>query len=88
MEDEGIGGSPRAPASDDEEEDVNKSRAQSQVVTAAAEEREARVMKQCNDIVRFRFDENAGEWCDITMEYDAEVPKAPDRIEITCCTAI
>ncbi|KAF8864699.1 beta and beta-prime subunits of DNA dependent RNA-polymerase [Acephala macrosclerotiorum] len=79
MEDEGIGGSPREPASDNEEEDAkqsrSQSRAQSQAVTAVAEEREARVMKQCNDIVKFRFDEEAGEWCDITMEYDAEVPK-------------
>ncbi|KUJ23101.1 beta and beta-prime subunits of DNA dependent RNA-polymerase [Mollisia scopiformis] len=75
MEDEGIGGSPREPTSDDEEDQVRKSHAHSQVVSAAVEERETRVMKSCNDIVRFRFDEENGEWCDITVEYDAEVPK-------------
>jgi DNA-directed RNA polymerase I subunit RPA1 len=75
MEDEGIGGSPRNPASDDEDEEANKGSTQSQTITAAAEEREAQVIKHCNDIVRFRFDESAGEWCEITLEYAAEVPK-------------
>jgi DNA-directed RNA polymerase I subunit RPA1 len=75
MEDEGIGGSPREPTSDDEDEDVNKNRPQTQSISIAAEERESRVTKANNDIVKFRFDEKAGEWCDITMEYDAEVPK-------------
>jgi DNA-directed RNA polymerase I subunit RPA1 len=74
MEDEGIGGSPREPASDDEPEG-DKSRDQTQQITDAADEREAQVMKRCIDIARFRFDETAGEWCDITLEYDAEVPK-------------
>ncbi len=75
MEDEGIGGSPREPGSDDEDEDKPKSRAHSHVVSAAAEEREERVKKACNDIAKFKFDDENGEWCDITMEYDAEVPK-------------
>jgi len=48
---------------------------QRQVVSDAAEEREAQVMKHCSDIVRFRFDETAGEWCEITLEYAADVPK-------------
>ncbi|PMD35476.1 beta and beta-prime subunits of DNA dependent RNA-polymerase [Hyaloscypha variabilis F] len=75
MEDEGIGGSPRDPASDDEEEEGNKDTTDRQAFTAAVEEREAQVMKHCSDIVRFRFDETAGEWCDITLEYAADVPK-------------
>jgi DNA-directed RNA polymerase I subunit RPA1 len=75
MEDEGIGGSPRDPASDDEDEDGNQSGGQRQVVSDAAEEREAQVMKHCSDIVRFRFDETVGEWCEITLEYAADVPK-------------
>ncbi|KAH8684913.1 hypothetical protein BGZ60DRAFT_443218 [Tricladium varicosporioides] len=74
MEDEGIGGSPREPPSEDEE-GVDKSRLSSRHATAAAEEREAQVKKRCADIARFRFDEAAGEWCDITLEYDADVPK-------------
>lgn len=76
MEDEGIGGSPKEAGSDDEE-DTGKSASQRQPATADADadEREARVMKHCNDVVKFRFDEKAGEWCDITLEYDADVPK-------------
>ena len=73
MEDEGIGGSPREPASEDEQEDDK--RHGSQQITAAADEREAQVKKRCEDIVRFRFDEIGGEWCEITLEYEAEVPK-------------
>lgn len=74
MEDEGIGGSPRDPASDDEEH-ANKSSSGRQNGSAASDEREARVMKACNDIVSFRFDESNGEWCNLTLEYDADVPK-------------
>lgn len=75
MEDEGIGSSPRDPASDMEEDEGIKGVAQTQVVSAATEEREAEVMKHCSDIVRFRFDETAGEWCEVALEYDADVPK-------------
>lgn len=74
MEDEGIGGSPRRAGSDDEE-NGEKSRSKTQQLAAAAEEREAQVMKKCADIARFRFDEANGEWCDVTLEYDADVPK-------------
>ena len=75
MEDEGIGGSPREPASEDEDDEGNKAAGQNQTVTVAVGEREAQVMKHCSDIVHFRFDESAGEWCDVTLEYAAEVPK-------------
>ena len=74
MEDEGIGGSPREEGSDDEEEG-EKIQSKTQQLTALAEEREAQVMKKCADITRFRFDEANGEWCDVTLEYDADVPK-------------
>jgi DNA-directed RNA polymerase I subunit RPA1 len=72
MEDEGIGGSPREPDSDNED-DSDKPRAQRR--DGGIGEREAQVMKNCSDVVHFRFDEKLGEWCDITLEYDAEVPK-------------
>lgn len=78
MEDEGIGGSPRESASEDEAESItrrHKSRLQKELVSLEAEHREQRVMNKCADIVKFRFDEKKGEWCDITMEYDADVPK-------------
>jgi len=74
MEDEGIGRSPKEPNSDDEEDDEKRDY-RKQSATAAADEREAQVMKSCSDIVRFRFDESTGGWCDISLEYDAEVPK-------------
>ena len=74
MEDEGIGESPREPDSDDEDED-GESQNKTRQVAAAAEEREAQVMKKCADISKFRFDEAEGEWCDVTLEYDSEVPK-------------
>ncbi|KAG9232203.1 putative DNA-directed RNA polymerase I subunit rpa1 [Amylocarpus encephaloides] len=73
MEDEGFGGSPREPDSDNEEENTQDARSKRITVTGA--EREARVMKFCADVVQFRFDEKSGEWCDITLEYAADVPK-------------
>lgn len=73
MEDEGIGGSPAAADSDDED-DSGKARTNNHL-SAVAEEREARVMKNCNDIVKFQFDDENGEWCNITMEYDSNSSK-------------
>lgn len=76
MEDEGIGRSPRGSDydsnGDDSRDDGNH---RTKKASSAGDEREAQVMKNCSDIARFRFDENNGEWCDITLEYDAEVPK-------------
>ncbi|KAI9055982.1 hypothetical protein LZ554_000916 [Drepanopeziza brunnea f. sp. 'monogermtubi'] len=40
-----------------------------------ADERQARIMKKCTDITNFRFDEEKGEWCDLTLEYQADVKK-------------
>ncbi|TVY75599.1 DNA-directed RNA polymerase I subunit rpa1 [Lachnellula suecica] len=72
MEDEGIGGSPREPGSDNEDE---SSKPESQRRAGGMGEREAQVMAAWTDIVNFRFDEATGEWCDITLEYDGDVPK-------------
>ncbi|KAM3079677.1 hypothetical protein ACMFMG_006090 [Clarireedia jacksonii] len=73
-EDEGIGGS---LASDDEAEgDKNTAEERrNRKLTATSEELEAQVMKRCQDITRFRFDDENAEWCDIALEYDADVPK-------------
>lgn len=73
MEDEGIGRSP-SPTSDNEETG-SKERAKAHQSSAAAQEREAQVMKKSTDIVKFHVDETSGEWCDITLEYDADSPK-------------
>jgi DNA-directed RNA polymerase I subunit RPA1 len=73
-EDEGIGRSPREAASDDEDEG-DEHQSKTRQLTAAADEREAQVMKKSTDISKFRFDDAGGEWCDVTLEYDADVPK-------------
>jgi DNA-directed RNA polymerase I subunit RPA1 len=73
MEDEGIGGSP-SPSSDDEETS-GKDRPQERQISSTAQERQAQVMKKCTDIVKFHVDEESGEWCDISLEYDADNAK-------------
>ncbi|RFU34543.1 hypothetical protein B7463_g1831, partial [Scytalidium lignicola] len=75
MEDEGIGGSPREPSDDTDDEPSNKSHGRPSGSKEVAEEREAEVMKKNTDITKFRFDEANGEWCRVTLEYDATVPK-------------
>ena len=74
MDDEGIGGSPRDVDSE-EDEKGDGSPSQPHHVAAAIEEREAQVKKRSADISRFRFDEAEGQWCDVSLEYDADVPK-------------
>jgi DNA-directed RNA polymerase I subunit RPA1 len=73
MEDEGIGGSP-SPSSDGEER-RSKAGPKKRQVSSTAQERQAQVMKRCSDIVKFHVDEDNGEWCDISLEYDADSAK-------------
>lgn len=75
MEDEGIGASPRESADEMDEEANNKSDGGITAAKHLAVEREAEVMKKNTDITRFRFDEANGEWCKLTLEYDANIPK-------------
>lgn len=37
--------------------------------------READIMQKSKDVTKFRFDEEHGEWCTMTLEYDASSPK-------------
>jgi DNA-directed RNA polymerase I subunit RPA1 len=67
MEDEGIGAS-LAPSDAEDEADKEKSR-------AVNEYREEDVMAKNSDVTRFRFDEKKGNWCQLSLEYDADVPK-------------
>ncbi|KAI1636743.1 DNA-directed RNA polymerase-like protein [Biscogniauxia mediterranea] len=71
-EDEGFGGSP-PPSSDDEDEDEdgNKKRR----AKDANSSRENRVKERTPTVSRFQCDEEGGEWCDFTLEYDANIPK-------------
>ncbi|KAH8597985.1 hypothetical protein B0O99DRAFT_507574 [Bisporella sp. PMI_857] len=68
--DEGISHSPRLlPEEDDELQ------ADTKVISTAASDREAEVKKRCNDIASFHCDEEAGQWCRLTLEYEAGVDK-------------
>lgn len=74
MEDEGIGGSIRdSPSDDDENDDGDKSRKRQ--VKSFADEREAQIMRKNTDVTRFGFDDLAGSWCEIALEYVADAPK-------------
>jgi DNA-directed RNA polymerase I subunit RPA1 len=74
QEDEGIGGSPPEAGSDDEDKG-DQGQSTVRQLAAEAEEREAQVMKKCADITKFRCDEACGEWCDVSLEYDSNIPK-------------
>ncbi|KAI0418635.1 hypothetical protein F5X98DRAFT_106601 [Xylaria grammica] len=63
-EDEGFGGSP-PPSGDEDEETVRK----------LNRSREERVKERTPTVSRFECDETRGEWCDFTLEYDANIPK-------------
>ena len=76
--DEGIGGSPPGSGSsseDGEGEEEEPASPSTHQMSSTAMEREAEVMKNCSDVTAFRFDEAHGEWCDITLESDAEESK-------------
>lgn len=73
MEDEGVGSS--LSSSSDNEETTDKDHPQQRQFSSAGLERQAQVMKKYSDIVQFHVDEESGEWCDISLEYDADNPK-------------
>jgi DNA-directed RNA polymerase I subunit RPA1 len=74
MEDEGIGGSPREPQSDNENED-NGNKTRKRPVKSFATDRESQIMAKNNDVTRFAFDDEGGSWCEVTLEYAADAPK-------------
>ena len=74
MDDEGIGGSIRGSPSDgDDENDGDMNRKHQ--VKVIADERQAQIMKKNTDVTRFAFDDQAGSWCEIALEYAADAPK-------------
>ena len=75
MEDEGIGGSIRDSASDDDDENDDGDKSQKRQIKDFADEREAQIMKKNTDVTRFGFDDQAGSWCEIALEYAADAPK-------------
>ena len=67
--DEAYGGSPRSSADPDDEIDKTKH--------SAARDRENRIKsdRKTNDITHFSFDDETGETCSFTLEYDAATAK-------------
>ncbi|KAH9898602.1 beta and beta-prime subunits of DNA dependent RNA-polymerase [Xylariomycetidae sp. FL2044] len=72
-EDEGFGGSP-APSSGDEDDD-EEGGGKKKVDKGVNRSRESRVQERTPSVSRFACDETKGEWCDFTLEYDANIPK-------------
>ena len=68
-EDEGFGGSP--PDSGDEGEEAADKPSHDELNRS----REGRVKERTPAVSRFECDENLGEWCDFTLEYDSNIPK-------------
>lgn len=75
MEDEGIGGSIQGSLSDGDENDGEDKHQKRGVKNAAAEDREARIMRKNVDVTHFKFDDRAGSWCKVALEYAADSPK-------------
>ncbi|KAF2196404.1 beta and beta-prime subunits of DNA dependent RNA-polymerase [Delitschia confertaspora ATCC 74209] len=81
-EDETYGGSPKPtpapsehePASDDDE-DEELTVEQRAILDEQSASRKDRVMKVCNDVADFVFDEQHGNWAEITFEYPTSTPK-------------
>lgn len=74
IEDEGIGGSPREPHSDDEKNEEEED-SQDKVQKSMADDRESEIKSKYTDVSRFKFDDKKGAWCELSLEYDADVPK-------------
>lgn len=78
-EDETYGGSPKPsrntspePTSDDEDDEDKAPLISSEENSAVRRER---LCKACSDIVDFKFDDKAGNYCEITMEFSTSTPK-------------
>ncbi|KAL8413861.1 hypothetical protein RB594_005194 [Gaeumannomyces avenae] len=79
FDDEGFGGSPpprspktKIPGADDELERLGGDDA---MVAAASKNRERRIRDKHPEVTRFRCDETSGEWCEMTLEFSASIPK-------------
>lgn len=76
-EDEGFGGSLRAPQGDDnsqmngddEEDEEQKFR------SSITKEREFRIKEKTPSVTRFTFDDKSSQWCEIQLEYDITTAK-------------
>ncbi|KAI1260807.1 beta and beta-prime subunits of DNA dependent RNA-polymerase [Xylariaceae sp. FL1019] len=71
-EDEGFGGSPHPSDEDDDDDDGAAHKDKRKDLNRS---REARVKERTDVVSRFACDESDGEWCDFTLEYEADMPK-------------
>ena len=72
FEDEGIGSSPNALSDNEGDESTPNGHANA---AQQAKSREQRVMAKCSDVTRFSFDERAGQWCELDLEYASGTSK-------------
>lgn len=75
MEDEGFSGSPREALNDDRNNKNEDTKPKSSRAESVHDDREARIMTKNQDVIRFRFDDKCGEWCEVALEYDVETSK-------------
>lgn len=68
-DDEVMGAIPKDSDSDDEKDAANGN------MEGTFDDREAEVMAKNSDVTKFKFDDKRGAWCDVSLEYDADVPK-------------
>lgn len=82
-EDETYGGSPRAgnspaPSSESESEsevEEEEEEARRKAVAVSAAVRKENIMKNFTDVTNFKFDEQDGQYCEITFEYSSSTAK-------------
>ena len=84
MEDEGYGGSTRGSPAPNGEDDIDRHRRN------YSSARRDRTMSDNNDVADFAFDEEGGEWCRLTLEYDVETAKVLmlNHVESACRGAV
>ncbi|KAF2011853.1 DNA-directed RNA polymeras-like protein I subunit [Aaosphaeria arxii CBS 175.79] len=75
-EDETYGGSPKPSRAASPDQDSDSEDEETVVAREEASDiRRDRILKACGDVYDFRFDDKAGGFCEIYLEYPAEAPK-------------
>lgn len=70
------GGSPEPGGPRDEDESADLLAGESEETSStSSKSREARIKDLDNNVSEFRCDETRGEWCELTLEFDASMPK-------------
>lgn len=72
IEDEGFSDSPREPTTEEKNDEETIGNAE---LKSLSNDREAQIKSKNTDVTRFNFDDKHGAWCELSLEYDADVPK-------------